>query len=403
MRSSLPWTFLVCLSTFVLLEAEAQRMPFNTCPASPAGWPVSAWNFWHLPAGHQVKADLGSGTVLSIDCLSGNIFDEYSGNPNFQLLLSAPKVRAQLDLTPYVKDNSLLGQGIWLDASFVVEYLGTNTSVLTDFQLIFINQNGYWNADFNFTLTYALDGATPAVAHFDDHLPEKLLPSQDNDEKEAMEAMPHRILLLVHSIQPLSDKTNREQPFFKQANSSVSVLAQPSQQSSQQPCVQSCTPQGNISLAQCSWYRGQSWLPWSYAAAASCACTLQGLPGQMSPTANCVRSYLLAAHQGDSYFSEAEKANYAGMFSQECNKFPNPGSCVMGNYYNAVINQMVPKVYQMHVNAYKTCCCPGSPASKPHWYMIFFGFLESFVWTNAGCSLEVQQIEKRGPCGCDGW
>jgi len=349
----------------VLWTVRGQQMAFKECPEHPSSWPIQHWNRWHIMAGQQVAFDLGWGNAVSINCISGNVFDEYSGQPNFQLVISAPKIRyAEFDLTPYVNNNKNLSQGIWLDTSFGVQYPGTKASLNTNFNLLFRNQNSLWNADFNFTFTY---GMINNSQDFNGPIPPYL--SADNN-----------------------NEANAED-----------VKASSGMNATNMSCVAGCTPQGSMNVSDCSWYHSQQWLPLSYRAAASCACTLQDVPGRLSPTANCVRAFLRDAHQGTKYFSETEKEHYASLFRLECVFEPFPGGCIIGSYYDTVSALMVPTVYRIHVDAYQYCCCPHPPATMGWWYGVMFGRLHSLVWSKAGCAIEMDLIEKKGPCGCENW
>ncbi len=125
-------------------------------------------------------------------------------------------------------------------------------------------------------------------------------------------------------------------------------------------CVpSSCAPKGGLSASACHWYtdgnienppsdpktwRGADFLPLSYRSAASCACSGGGNPLWQTPAASCIRTYLLGAHQGLSNQLKMSIRN-ATLDWDPTTEF---------KYVNLI--------YNMHVQAYKSCCCSGAPA-----------------------------------------
>lgn len=156
----------------------------------------------------------------------------------------------------------------------------------------------------------------------------------------------------------------------------------------QRPCT--CKPNESTVDVDCNWYidsEEAAWLPTGYAEAATCACTLKGLEGAHSPTANCVRQIVQDSHKDETYFSAEQKQ----LLLDAKNR--------MG--YRELLNamQFSAVVHELHQKAYAECCCPGMPAERWAWDLItLFGKLSAKV-----CSLEIRAIEEFGPCGCDGW
>lgn len=185
---------------------------------------------------------------------------------------------------------------------------------------------------------------------------------------------------------------------------SLSLDGVPVAPDSPQACLAGCVPDpGNATTADCGWYSGagQEWLPWPYGQAATCACQLQGIsdPG---PSASCVRSFLLAAHQGTSLFNATEKSALAALKAQECARGASNHTC-SAQYWSTIVTDVAPRVYGVHKAAYAHCCCPGQPAPFWAWEVVLtfdFGILPS-GWCALG--LESLAIEAFGACGCDGW
>ena len=161
------------------------------------------------------------------------------------------------------------------------------------------------------------------------------------------------------------------------------------------PCVQQCQPRGNTSISQCGWYASESrvlpdnpekWLGLdflipNYGFAAKCACGGDKDPSWLSPSASCVRNYLHQAHQNLSNETKiawrAAKEHWNGEFEWSL--------------------EALDPVYEMHMAAYKHCCCPHNIAPKPDWALIFVG------GKLLHCELIVDAIEALGYCGCEGW
>ena len=114
-----------------------------------------------------------------------------------------------------------------------------------------------------------------------------------------------------------------------------------------------CTPAPGYPPEHCSAYLANSWwLPLAYVNNATCACS----ETPNVPTANCVRKFLqdrLAATSG------WLQAAAAAMKPLEVNPATYP------EYQVFVQAALTPQIYQDHVDAYRSCCCPYGPA--PYW------------------------------------
>lgn len=114
-----------------------------------------------------------------------------------------------------------------------------------------------------------------------------------------------------------------------------------------------CTPGPGISNSDCAAYAKNAWwLPLAYVNNATCAC----LETPNTPTANCVRKFLQDRMAATPWWLKAaaagqkpmETVNYAG--------------------YQAFVQAMLtPRIYDDHVDAYRTCCCPSGPADYWSW------------------------------------
>jgi hypothetical protein len=115
-------------------------------------------------------------------------------------------------------------------------------------------------------------------------------------------------------------------------------------------------------LSNCAEYAKNSWwLPLAYVVNASCAC----LSTPNSPTANCVRKFLqdrLAATP-----SSLKSAAVAARAAQAAIPYSPPG---LGPYDVFVQTVLTPRIYQDHVDAYQSCCCPSGPAPYASWVAV---------------------------------
>jgi hypothetical protein len=115
------------------------------------------------------------------------------------------------------------------------------------------------------------------------------------------------------------------------------------------------------SLSNCTAYAENAWwLPPPYVVNATCAC----LATPDSPSANCVRQFLqdrLAATP------TLVKITAAAALAAAGGPAPNPEPIVDALYRTFVQNELTPRIYQDHVDAYRGCCCPFDPAPYPAW------------------------------------
>jgi hypothetical protein len=155
-------------------------------------------------------------------------------------------------------------------------------------------------------------------------------------------------------------------------------------------CRSGCTIGPGYDASACSYYNAQDWLPNAYASAATCACALGNVAGRESPSAQCVRSYLRNVHDGQ---SEDTKRQLSAFKRQECN-----GWVCSPTYISWIHKNFVEWVYQVHVNAYQHCCCPGSVAPRFTWNGVMFN------WNGIlPCYAIVRMQQGFGPCKCQSW
>lgn len=133
----------------------------------------------------------------------------------------------------------------------------------------------------------------------------------------------------------------------------------PSQQPSAGGEAPSCNPApGYPPSGQCSAYAANAWwLPLAYVNNATCACSTT----PDVPTANCVRKFLqdrLAATPG---WLQALAASQKPL---EINPL------TYSTYQAFVQTVLTPRIYQDHVDAYRSCCCPFGPAAYPDWIAV---------------------------------
>jgi Domain of unknown function (DUF4157) len=116
-----------------------------------------------------------------------------------------------------------------------------------------------------------------------------------------------------------------------------------------------CKPAAGYPPSNCGSYLSNAWwLPIAYVNNASCACS--ATPNV--PTANCVRKFLqdrLAAK------SAGLKLSASLMKPLEL----NPATHAV--YQTYVQTVLTPDIYQDHVDAYRSCCCPHGPAPYVDW------------------------------------
>jgi len=116
-----------------------------------------------------------------------------------------------------------------------------------------------------------------------------------------------------------------------------------------------CNPAPGIPNTNCSAYwRNAWWLPLAYVNNATCAC--QETPN--TPTAKCVRKVLQDRLDATPWYVQAAAA---ALKSHEINPVTYPA------YQLAVQALLTPRIYDDHVLAYKSCCCPSGPANYAAW------------------------------------
>jgi uncharacterized protein DUF4157 len=153
-----------------------------------------------------------------------------------------------------------------------------------------------------------------------------------------------------------------QRPSMTQDGSTLRRAPEPNQETApavgtaeQEPPTPSCTPAAGLPNTSCSAYWANAWwLPLAYANNATCAC--QETPN--TPTAKCVRKKLqdrLAATPG------GIKAAAAALKGLEVSPV------TYSSYQVAVQALLTPRIYDDHVDAYRSCCCPSGPASYPAW------------------------------------
>lgn len=114
-----------------------------------------------------------------------------------------------------------------------------------------------------------------------------------------------------------------------------------------------CTPAAGVPPTACSPYAANDWwLPPAYVNNATCACS--ETPDE--PTANCVRKFLQDRLAATPLSVKTTAASMKPM------AILNPAA------YQAFVQAfLTPRIYQDHVDAYRSCCCPSGPAPYPAW------------------------------------
>jgi len=158
-------------------------------------------------------------------------------------------------------------------------------------------------------------------------------------------------------------------------------------------CAKNCTIPTGYGKSACDWYAQDyptSWLPAAYAASAQCACLGNESAAWDSATAQCVRAQVRI---GTGAIDPVVQGTLASLKVTDCGLI-----YCSDRYYQYVYANFIPQIYQIHVNAYKTCCCPGTPAPLVAWNYIISSY-QGFV----PCDYVVAGIEAAGQCGCQGW
>lgn len=120
-----------------------------------------------------------------------------------------------------------------------------------------------------------------------------------------------------------------------------------------------CVTSPGVLNSDCSAYASNSWwLPFAYANNATCACSTT----PNSPKYNCIRKFLqdrlASAPTWLKTVAVAAKVNDV------------PGTPQYSVYEAFVQTTLTPRIYQDHVDAYNSCCCPSGPASYPAWVAV---------------------------------
>jgi len=131
--------------------------------------------------------------------------------------------------------------------------------------------------------------------------------------------------------------------------------ATPAPEQEQEPPTPGCIPVAGLPNTNCSVYWANSWwLPLAYANNATCAC--QETPN--TPTAKCVRKKLQDRLAATPSLIKIAAASLKGL---EINPV------TYSTYQAAIQALLTPRIYDDHVDAYRSCCCPSGPASYPAW------------------------------------
>jgi hypothetical protein len=182
-----------------------------------------------------------------------------------------------------------------------------------------------------------------------------------------------------------SHSTQQQAP-PQQSNSNVDADA----------CRSTCTIDATdaVNASICHWYldpKLDTWLPRPYANAASCACNgnVDNKHAWESASAQCVRAKLLRFHQ---HFDATMQQSLANYISHA------PSCSTTQQHLNAYLqNVFAPYVHRVHIDAYRTCCCPGAPAAIWAWKAL------SVCWQPWMCPLIPLLIKYFGACACQGW
>lgn len=152
-------------------------------------------------------------------------------------------------------------------------------------------------------------------------------------------------------------------------------------------CSCNGTPKPGYDKSVCTWYTrtnggndpniwaGGDFLGVNYRVPANCACSGGDDLLWNTAAASCVRTYLLNAHVqlNNTYKVYLHNSSW-------------PLNILDAAFF-----------YEMHVNAYKSCFCPGTPAPLPMWYALFFG--GAVLPCNGKVSVTMSILEF-GRCGC---
>jgi hypothetical protein len=198
-----------------------------------------------------------------------------------------------------------------------------------------------------------------------------LLPERGRDRIDRLSAAPLEECVAPNATE--RDRTDNRSVVFRRT---VTFVEFPPEPVEGRPA---CTPAPGLPSGTCDIYVDNAWwLPLAYANNATCAC--ETTPDD--PTASCVRKFLqdrLAAYpQRVKLLAAARKPE----------EFLNPV-----DYQAFVQTTLTPRIYQDHVDAYKSCCCPCGPAPYPAWMGVTTVPIRP-------CSLVGEAIRQFGPCHC---
>lgn len=160
----------------------------------------------------------------------------------------------------------------------------------------------------------------------------------------------------------------------------------------------------NSDISICEWYlkghaanvptntndwEGGDFLPYSYVNAAFCACmggTASDTPNPLwkTPIASCVRKEILRGHIED-IPSDMKKSVRQSTIADKPPTVP-------------IVNTL----YDIHVKAYKTCKCPGTPADLLAWEAVYSFTPGALMPCTVKPGGELFWILEAGRCGC-GW
>ena len=152
------------------------------------------------------------------------------------------------------------------------------------------------------------------------------------------------------------------------------------------PCLTGCDIKSGYTPDQCDYYSDNSdWLPPNYVSATKCVCSDESLN---YPSINCVRKKLQELHKSE--FSDAFKQ----IAAQKLDDFINM-RISEGEYRAWSDMQFADRVRQIHIRAFDSCCCLGTPASAYFWHGIF-------LWSPAPCMITQGGQHLLSSCDCTG-
>ena len=349
------------------------------------------WNQLHIGAGDTATYTFpGPAQYIAFQCVRGNIWDLYSGNPQVTITLNTSDSRTGFDLT-----ELLTTQKSEMNSSAGIQMHSVFSSTHPEAWTLYLqNHNFLWNADIDLEMLVSLDN---------DYDLDETYVNKYND--------------LHSTAPPQKEQLKESKTVTKPKDPETTQVTVPPANLTSNACQSGCTPKGGIGVEACSWYlsdEATTWLPPAYATAAHCACQLaaSSVEAANSTTARCVRNFLLENHKGTKYVSQAMKDKAASLlknvFNNPCKYYPvspfAPPLQVCTSQYNYQVNELLTDtIYHMHEDAYKSCCCPGSPAAEWSWVMIMTSNFEPTSLGLSSCWMVGKAVEMFGPCGCQEW